>query len=410
MMGSSYMLKKLAALAVVKNNLSPSVLPETLKKWTDESIKECCFAFCLNTAVENDHLDCLKRNHTNLGQFLDYYTVKDAVVQNKVRCVKFLIDNGGHFPDIMEIATEHGQLDFIKYLIGKNYTLPESTMYNVALRGDLDMLEYVHKNNAPVVNTEEFWPVTWAATFSGNVKCVKYVFENGYGWDTGREIYDIAIKKNNLSCVKYAHENGCGWDPKCSYHAAKKGYLDIIKYISQVGLTMHEDALYLMMVNGHKTCFEYVSSQTSLALRLDHSRVFKWALQNNNIDVFEHCFEKGGLFDPTLIAEAASRGCLEMVKHIHKFYYSVNFAKISRIAASKGHLNLIKYIRESNLDVHKKVAVLAARNGHLKVVKYIRQYMKFYRNRLLWNDELVKAAAISGGDLNTIDYVVSATL
>jgi len=77
----------------------------------------------------------------------------------------------------------------------------EWTCANIALNGDLESLEYVHKNG---------WP--WDAQTSSSAAC-----------------------RGHIECLEYAHENGCPWDEKTCESAAQFGHLECLKYALKEG-------------------------------------------------------------------------------------------------------------------------------------------------------------------------------
>ena len=81
----------------------------------------------------------------------------------------------------------------------------------------------------------------------------------------------------------------------------------------------------------------------------------------------------------TIIAEAAYRGNLEMVKYCVANECPIDVYACAE-AASGGHLEVLKYLREEGkAPWNSDTATLAARNGHLHILEYLveRKYDKY---------------------------------
>ena len=67
----------------------------------------------------------------------------------------------------------------------------------------------------------------------GYLNLMKYLHENGCSWYS--DTCSWAALNGNLDCLKYAHENGCNWNSSTCYWAAVNGHLDCLKYTIENG-------------------------------------------------------------------------------------------------------------------------------------------------------------------------------
>jgi len=89
----------------------------------------------------------------------------------------------------------------------------------------------------------------------GYLNLMKYLHENVCSWDSST-CY-LAAHYGNLDCLKYLHENGCSWNSlSCSY-AAWGGNLDCLKYAHENGCSWDSDTCSSAAYSGHLDCLKY---------------------------------------------------------------------------------------------------------------------------------------------------------
>ncbi len=89
----------------------------------------------------------------------------------------------------------------------------------------------------------------------GNLELLKFLHENGCPWDE-KTCYRAALN-GHLECLRYAHENGCPWDEETCWRAAKKGQLECLKYAHENGCPWDEETCSQAAKNGHLECLKY---------------------------------------------------------------------------------------------------------------------------------------------------------
>ena len=97
----------------------------------------------------------------------------------------------------------------------------------MALSGNLVLLQYLHENGCPW--DEE---ACFAAAFGGHLECLKYLHEKGCRWD--EMTCTFAAHNGHFDCLKYACENGCPWNVWACSNVAGSGHLEFLKYLHPV--------------------------------------------------------------------------------------------------------------------------------------------------------------------------------
>lgn len=155
-----------------------------------------------------------------------------------------------------EMVTKAGNLKLLKWAFDNNYSgniMDRSLCANVALIGNLEMLEYLVKNN--------------------------------YFWDS--DVCSNAAKGNHLELLKWARSKNCLWSAMTVLWASSCGHLEILKYAIQNGCEL-----------------KMVYTIYNEASYSGHIHILKWA-KENSID---------GFFDIQNCSLAARGGCLETLK------------------------------------------------------------------------------------------------
>ena len=117
-------------------------------------------------------------------------------------------------------------IDFIKYLISKNFPLSEDLCIKAIESNNLEILTCLHENECP-------WNIMVcnSAIRNDRIEILKYLHENGCPWD-GFTFY-CAVESNNLEIIKYLCDNKCPYDEQYTYQIDilhKRGRLTMEMY------------------------------------------------------------------------------------------------------------------------------------------------------------------------------------
>ena len=137
-----------------------------------------------------------------------------------------------------------------------------NTMNNIAKKGDLECLKYLHSPPSGEPCQWNNWTPAYAAR-GGHLRSLKYLHENGCPWDSTTPA--LAAKYGQLECLKYAHSPGsgkpCPWDSATTVWAASGGHLECLKYAHSPGsgepCPWDSETTAYAALNGNIQCLKY---------------------------------------------------------------------------------------------------------------------------------------------------------
>jgi ankyrin repeat protein len=260
-----------------------------------------------------------------------------------------------------EMAAEQGNLEMLKYCVGKECPVDGDACARAAESGSLECLKYL----------KEVGRVRWhcatatCAAKHGHIHILKYLNECDY-----YDFYDYLSDENacvhaaangHLDCLKYLHEEVyLPLDVEHPYEdlefsidevAAENGHLHILEYLVGLNYSVRDrDACFLAAQNGHLDCLRYLHEVAKAPL--DFRWIAERAAENGNLHILKYLVECG--FD--------------------EFDEDAYF--VAELAASYGHLHILEYLVERGFDEFDEDACAsasAARNGHLDCLKYLHE-------------------------------------
>jgi len=166
-----------------------------------------------------------------------------------------------------------------------------------------------------------------------------------------------AIQIGDFKCVKFLYENyGYSKCDKFLTEAFKYKNADITKYLMQKQIKNITDAhLCAAIKNGNLDIVKYLIEH---GIFITHESL--------NYDKYE------------CLRVAAEKGYLEVIKYVKKMYnfdINVNDGKILRFASAEGHFDLVKWlIEECQADIHvdnEHPLLNAINHKHFDIVKYL---------------------------------------
>ncbi|WP_026522410.1 ankyrin repeat domain-containing protein [Butyrivibrio sp. VCB2001] len=136
----------------------------------------------------------------------DLESLKDALEDNQE-----LLNAETAFGTWLEVAAEFGQLDIVRYLIGRGIDVNKSCgiveggpINTTSFYGHLDVLKLLMENGAvPDVSTAEKNPL-FAAVYNGHLDVVKFLVENGIDYKASYTVGSI----DKCDACEYARQYG----------------------------------------------------------------------------------------------------------------------------------------------------------------------------------------------------------
>jgi hypothetical protein len=239
------------------------------------------------------------------GSRLDYSTLLKAVANDHFAAVDWCLKNNFEWPEkTLSYCIEHsGSLETVKYIISKGCPIEIEAAAIAAKFGRLPVLKWLHRtHNLPLSGEREVSRTDYAdffyknrfvfnsasiATIKGNIKCLKYAYENGCQvfepTTTVRVIYELEEtgskwEQNQIfKCLEFALDHGCPVDPETTFDAIYYNDLRLLKFLYSKGqLKLDEDEmLYAYEIENPKVIefLEFVKVDTKNKMKLLTSSV-----------------------------------------------------------------------------------------------------------------------------------------
>eukprot|EP00026_Physarum_polycephalum_P009914 Phypoly_transcript_10052.p1 GENE.Phypoly_transcript_10052~~Phypoly_transcript_10052.p1 ORF type:complete len:387 (+),score=28.45 Phypoly_transcript_10052:54-1214(+) len=206
------------------------------------------------------------------------------------------------------------------------------------------------------------------ASHCGYTNYVKYALEHGCNLDI--ELARKAAFGGALDCLKYLHEQGCTWDGSVSAFAALGGHLETLQYLKESGCKTDPCALQNAVAANSVPCLDYLLKN---GLELNKKVVVK-AAHDGSFDCLKYLLERGCPWGSSAANEVTKKGNLQILKLAADKGYKLNAEKICLTAASEGHLDILRFFRETRkYKFDDFVKLKAAEYGKLACLKYIHE-------------------------------------
>ncbi|CAL6327132.1 unnamed protein product [Bathycoccus prasinos] len=116
-------------------------------------------------------------------------------------------------------------------------------------------------------------------------------------------------------------------------------------------------------------------------------RTTRGAAEQGNLEMVKYCVANKCPLNLWACARAASGGHLEILKYLREEVKAPWDSRMATFAARKGHLHILKYLFESNYNQFQYACEDAAMNGHLDCLKYLRETAKAH-----WHSGAIRKA------------------
>ena len=180
------------------------------------------------TAARHGHVDCLQ--YLLKRKLIRGNTMLEAIRSKQLSCVQYVYDVMENVMEdrlYIETAINYNDIVIFEFLWQHGFTRPDNTMNMAALRGNIQILQYLRLQELP-------WPddiCTWAV-LNMNVACLKYICEHG------------ALIDNDIIIT-----------------AGKIGHLNHLMYLHQKGIPVTSDVMAKIIAGGHTSCIDYLLEQ-----------------------------------------------------------------------------------------------------------------------------------------------------
>jgi hypothetical protein len=271
--------------------------------------------------------------------------------------------------------------------------------------GDIHLALWVYQQHAPVarrvevhqlLHTENTLEAAVTVATSGPFVMMRWFVEihnvmaysllelaGAYGQD---EIIKYLCKRYDSQTQEF--RNACG---KVLSHVAKKGKIDIIKFMHDMGCKMDDFSITNAAIGGHLEVLDWAHANgmkipryvQEYAIKNDSREVLKWLHDHNlmysgavpvaanggNVDLADWLYSLGYRFDPWAINRAIKDGRIEVIEWL--LGKGATWPANACILATQHGLNTLTWILEHGAIWEPSVYEMAKRTGRVSIVEFI---------------------------------------
>ena len=322
--------------------------------------------------------------------FINYKGTMNKIMMNNQFLLKYLISNSDVSTPLSDSllvsASEHNKLNILKYLYDSisnkksTFKFHNDIPINAAKHQNFEMLKWVND-----IGCEKNYGVCNELAKNGNLEMFTYAYKHGFDINEIASIH--AVENNHLPILKYIMSNNDMLGTSLSTVASKTGNLEMLKFIDNNIFELPNKSIYDFANNNYSGLIPTCSTD---GVMVDISTCVYTAYNKNItqgiLDCLKYALDKGCRHCNTYWMEYS---------HSQNDYKSNIYRNTYFMAASNGHLEIIKLLHSYNRPIHKRTIVFAAMNGKQEVVHWL------LNNGCEWHEK-AEQFAIENGYFNCL--------
>ena len=264
----------------------------------------------------------------------------------------------------LNAALEVSNLPMVEILLSSGCSFDRASSRIAAERGDVTLLARIlNQSNSRLYNDD----VCLAAARSGNVLCLKYLFEfirpcMAVKLSACKE----AALQGHIECLTYA-TGECGRGVEDYLHeACQSGRLECVTCVYQAKGAWERNSGMSIVQSGSLECVRYAKANGCAFSRLEMNE----AVVQGHLSIIRQLHEHSVEFIAENVVTAARNGHLECLRYMHEAGCEWG-ASTCTAAAESGHIDCITYARENGCEWDNSTAIYAAKNGQVECLKYL---------------------------------------
>jgi hypothetical protein len=270
-----------------------------------------------------------------------------------------------------EVMIIQGNLDIIKWLYksGKEYNL-HSAMYEATECGHIEIIKYLN-----ALGMDHDYDAMNNIIANGNVEVLKRLLEVGMVYDGYCECYDCEECERCIE-YKYAiHEDKKERDsyemiiPHDIDNTAYHGHTDLFKYLHEIGMECKEFTMYNAAKRGHLEIIKFICEVIN-PIDGKGSDDLNIAAKYGQKEVIKLLFTYGKYSISNAVVVAAKYGHLDVVRYLYKLFRQTTGVIID-IANNHHYVDIIDYIYKKIKDTNAIIVKLATDHDHDEIVEYM---------------------------------------
>ena len=225
----------------------------------------------------------------------------------------------------------------------------------------------------------------------GHLDLLRWVRAQGCPWD--ENTCSQAARGGHLDLLKWARAQGCPWDVKTCQKAARGGHLLLMEWARAQGCPWDKQLSWTAVASGRLDVLDWMTTQ---GYPWDLECMWTAAAWTGRREVIQWSLARGlGSWQPTppgalrLTQAAALQGHLEMLQWLRERGCPWD-ERTCAAAACGGHLALLRWARANGCPWDDRTCVQAAQEGHLEVLRWA------HANGCPWDERTCLVAAAYG--------------
>lgn len=253
------------------------------------------------------------------------------------------------------------EVDFVRWLevvynVRLNHYLGEAVSH-----GSLRVVEHLLSNDLSFDNT-----ILRMIGVSGSVEVVKWMMDRGIYPDL--ETLIAAAEGGHYDLVCYLVEAGLPANSSVLEHALMGGHYDVVEYLDRIGTELEDVQPYITSLSTTSADMRIMRYLVSRGVEMTLS-VLNYAVENSSLEIVKFIVGQG--VQPTIstLLAAAKRGDVRIFQYIAGMVSPSD--GVARVAASGGHLHMLRHMVESGYQLNQQVVNSAAMKGRIDVLEYL---------------------------------------
>jgi hypothetical protein len=225
------------------------------------------------------------------------------------------------------------------------------------------------------------------AAQSGSIAKVNWLYtEQDYRLPA--DVCGYSAESGNVNLLKWLKQEGQRFHIYTCNHAAEAGHEHVLEYLRAEGCEWNEDCFNAAVIAGHINVLQWLQEHGcpwSTVPMCNHAAL------SGSIPMMQYARQLGGTVGAGTMSCAASKGHLNMCKHLHSEQCPWD-AEACADATRFGHLEVLRWLRAGDCPCDlNRVAEEAAAGGRLHILEYL------HNEGLLDNAELLTDALKAAG-------------
>ena len=298
----------------------------------------------LDLANQINDLEILKFLHQEchlLDNVVESDLILNAIIKGNLESLKWLHSIGcsmedcecnsydsESYPDyecdcgdsFMDYAAKFGTLEILKWFhLEQNIKFSYDVMEDATENGNLEMMKWVLEQQDDFYYDES---VFYAATRKGIIENMEWLLENNFPFDNKN--FNVAVEYSKLEAIKWLYSKGLRPDNNTFSLASHVGDLEMMKWLYEIECP-----------------------------REDESSYFHIAAKNGNLEAMEWMKEKGFAYNSDLFCAAACLSRFEILEWLHMNDFPCDL-KAWNLAYSRNNIKVALWLVNNGYPYNKK--------------------------------------------------------